>query len=354
MTRNHSALNLPRVGSDSNQAFTALQLNLSDAETEPMDTKELSTCSVLVGQCMSDPVSGLLIAQLSARFSKFHKDSSDCRGVPSTYVSWADYPPGYDNGAMYFPEFGIAIDLVPGTGINFYGLNVHAARPARPMPGTNPEHWAIRLGIVHYTHDIPATGKAVFHWFPARAHATPWPFTPELQTMGYVFPLTHSYRLTRHFCRNIPPRLTNTAASIIEDGLSIMEPISLFVFAVRGILLFMAWVLGRLPSSFQVEVDFPKIIEAITMAGPDGSRINSGAWQEVPTLRGKRTGHRGPDVDSGVPGDEGANSEAPGREEADFEAPGREEAMSEFLSKLDYLNGFVAGRGSGNTSSSSE
>lgn len=65
-----------------------------------------------------------------------------------------------------------------------------------------------------------------------------------------------------------------------------MTSYSLFVFTVRGIVLFIVWVLRQLPSSWDVQVDRDAIIRAITIAGPEaGSRRDAGHWHESPSTQ---------------------------------------------------------------------
>ena len=74
-----------------------------------------------------------------------------------------------------------------------------------------------------------------------------------------------------------------TSASISYDGHAIMQPESIFLFAVRGIIMFMIYALSQLPLSWQIRVDVDKVIESITMQKKD-ERFNAGPWPEAPVM----------------------------------------------------------------------
>lgn len=62
-----------------------------------------------------------------------------------------------------------------------------------------------------------------------------------------------------------------------------MEPRSLFLYTVRGIVMFMTWSLSQLPASWDVQLDVDQVMNAVTMREGD-SRVSAGPWPEAPTL----------------------------------------------------------------------
>lgn len=63
-----------------------------------------------------------------------------------------------------------------------------------------------------------------------------------------------------------------------------MEQRSLFNFVIRCIILIIFWVVAHLPTSWDVRVDAPAIVGAITVLGEDGvSRVSAEDWQQTPS-----------------------------------------------------------------------
>lgn len=120
---------------------------------------------------------------LGKRFGDFHQDEADSPAVPSSLVFAPHLPPTYDPGAMYLPEIGIAVPFSQFGSMNLSGRHMHASRPPRPKPGTEPVRWACRVMAVHYSHDVAFNGTAVIPICPLRAGERFYPFSfrPEMQ-----------------------------------------------------------------------------------------------------------------------------------------------------------------------------
>ena len=66
--------------------------------------------------------------------------------------------------------------------------------------------------------------------------------------------------------------------------MAIMEPRSIFEFAVRAAVMFLLWTLSLLPPAWDVHVDVPAILKAVTMSS-GGVRVDAGVWPEAPTMQ---------------------------------------------------------------------
>lgn len=65
--------------------------------------------------------------------------------------------------------------------------------------------------------------------------------------------------------------------------MALMQPLSLFLYTVRGIIMFMMWALCQLPQSWNIQVDVAQVIDAITMQVGE-TRQSAGPWPEAPTM----------------------------------------------------------------------
>lgn len=73
------------------------------------------------------------------------------------------------------------------------------------------------------------------------------------------------------------------SSSFVQDGLSFMEPLSLFRWVVRALLGFVVYVMSQFPARFNVTVDPDVFIRSITIQ-VNGQMVSSERWSEAPRV----------------------------------------------------------------------
>ncbi|GJE97602.1 hypothetical protein PsYK624_138230 [Phanerochaete sordida] len=288
-----STVNAPRIAAHENTAFTAVQINiaaadlLTPAEDDPpvvgRNTRRNTSASPQGQSAHSE-----LQAQLGD-FGGFHVDNKDSVGTFTIMVWCSDLPDSYLAGMMYFPELGLGAYLAGLGAVNFCGQHMHGGTSPKPMSrDAEQKDYPYRLTLIHYTHAMPIDGDAIMPLIPlphrkssdaASGGHSSEPSTRSSPLLG-LFTLRPEYQLRFNTRPSISPV---QPTSYMQDGMPIMEPRSIFMFAVRTAVMFLVWCMAQLPPEWDVRVDVPAILNAVTMQHGEG-RMDAGDWPEAPSM----------------------------------------------------------------------
>jgi hypothetical protein len=149
LEENADANNIPRIGTSSNVAYPAGQLNLSEAVSHSDCRGTFVLFSKLLYCPYFLPEKGL---QNMGEFgtTKGHRDKRDSEGGLTCMISNSRLPSGYESGRFHLLRLGVYIKLHPTMVTNFCGLNLHGGSPPIAPKGVDVSPHAYRMMCVAY------------------------------------------------------------------------------------------------------------------------------------------------------------------------------------------------------------
>lgn len=255
LAKRSSVLNLLPIGTGSNTAFHATQLNIADADEPDNAHPERSGRIVTLG-----------------RAGFCHIDGGDSPGGKTAMLNLTEPHPDVEEEYFFIMELGLAIRMVPLYATIFSGLFFHTGHQVyyKIGPRTSKQLY-VRATLINYCPSsiLDGTSSSAFGLVGKD-----------------VIKLSHESKIWQDSFGWIRP--PSAQATYLTDGATLMEPEDHFNYATRGFLQLITSLVLQLPKHYLARVDTEAFLGSFSFV-KDGVRVGPKPWDHAPGWSGDDT-----------------------------------------------------------------